>query len=172
MNKLLSANYYRLKKSKLIYIIFGACVFYFISVLIKFVIFSKNPFTTFDQFFIVMFPSTENIIIVGIGRSVLTSLFLTEDFQSGTIRNKLIAGHTKSDVYLANSITSALIAVAYLTLYLLLAIVVGGIELGFKIGIAPKELITMILVGYAISIVYSSIVTFVTMLLKNLQQAY
>lgn len=45
------------------------------------------------------------VVLVPILTSVLTALFVGSDYSSGTLRNKVIAGHRRSHIYLANLIT-------------------------------------------------------------------
>ena len=64
-------------------------------------------------------------LLLLIAMAVLCPLFLNSDFHDGTIRNKLVVGRTRAQVYLANYLTMLAAALLYTLLYeavLLLAI--------------------------------------------------
>ena len=56
------------------------------------------------------------ILLIG----VVTSLFISTDISQGTIRNKIIAGYSKFEIYLVQMVMSALITVSGLVLFHLL----------------------------------------------------
>jgi hypothetical protein len=53
------------------------------------------------------------ILLIG----VVTSLFISTDISQGTIRNKIIAGYSKFEIYLVQMVMSALITVSGLVLF-------------------------------------------------------
>lgn len=63
------------------------------------------------------------ILLIG----VITSLFIATDITQGTIRNKLIAGYSKMEVYLTQMILSISITIVGLMLYHLLPFLFSGV---------------------------------------------
>ena len=51
------------------------------------------------------------LIIIGIILSVIISLFIGTDYNDGTIRNKILVGHSRQHIYLSNFITCVLVGV-------------------------------------------------------------
>ena len=66
-------------------------------------------------------------LLVGIAAGML----IVQDFRNNTIRNKVIIGHSRIKIYLANWIVSVTVMLIYLAVYLLFVIAFGGIILGF-----------------------------------------
>ena len=169
MNKLITANLCRLKKNKLFYAVMLLYALYFfwnlpfINALQK----SGDPRSFFDMITLMISP-TMYIMMFPLALGIVGSIFISEDFQSGAIRNKIIVGRTKTQVYLVNAITVTIIGVALITMYLLFSVTIGGFVLGYEVDLTAFELITTILVSYGIVIAYASIITFITMLFKNM----
>ena len=63
------------------------------------------------------------ILLIG----VITSLFIATDITQGTIRNKLIAGYSKMEVYLTQMIVSISITIIGLLLYHVLPLIFSGV---------------------------------------------
>lgn len=61
--------------------------------------------------------------VLGIFVCVVTALFLGTDYADGTIRNKLICGHTRNEIYAANLLTNFIIAFSFTAVYFLASLV-------------------------------------------------
>lgn len=100
-----------------------------------------------------------------IALSVATSLFIGTEYSDNTIRNKLIAGHSRLSIYLVNLITSVIVAVAMYFASALIAC--AGIPLldGFEL---PLEKLIMQMGFAVISIsVIAAVICTVSMLIGN-----
>jgi hypothetical protein len=101
MSKLLSANFSRLWKNK----IFRLCtvaIFVFVVFMVLQGVIANNMWDLgrdLDYYYFHLLP------YVGLLLSIFISLFLGTDYSDGTIRNKLIIGHTRTEIYLANLLT-------------------------------------------------------------------
>ena len=97
---------------------------------------------------------------------VIIGLFIGTDYSDGTIRNKLVVGHTRLNVYLANFIT--VISVSEL-------IYLAGIAVSYFSGLiffkndalSATETLLFVLAGIFITASWASICTLISMLLHS-----
>ena len=103
MSKLLSANFTRMKKAK----VFWVCLIFMIGFGLFLIISRYVQFKRFDMMDSAYIEGSllSYTVVMGIVFAVFTSLFIGTEYNDGTIRNKLIVGHTRVNVYLANLIT-------------------------------------------------------------------
>lgn len=154
MLKLLSANLFRLWISKTFWVtvILMACIEGFLCLLLS----NQGP-VPMD---VVLFLSLQGI---GVLISVFLSLFLGTEYSDGTIRNKLIVGHKRENIYLASFITGV---IAITVIYF------AGVLTGGAIGVisfAPPshnidQIVIAGVIGWLASVSYVSIFTLVGML--------
>ena len=123
MTNLLSANLFRLRRSRL----------FWLSLLLTTAAGVWQPLQTWleyqrkfplDAVFFVY------AMLIGLLLSVFLSLFFGAEYSDGTIRNKLAAGHTRVSVYLANLITAVFAALTFCSVYILCTLAVGVPLLG------------------------------------------
>lgn len=101
----------------------------------------------------------------GVVSAALVSLFVAEDFSDGVIRNKLIAGRTRGNVYLSNLFVSLL---ACIVLYTLTTATTTGIALHlFETDVTPGKMFEFFFLGILMCLAYASIYSMVTMLLQE-----
>ena len=99
MCKLLRANFYRLRRSRALWLCMAAA--FALSALFQLRIGADNEsMNTLDVIFLQVFP------FLPILHAAFISLFLGVEYQDGTLRNKLIAGHSRGTVYAAYLIVS------------------------------------------------------------------
>lgn len=117
MSKLLSAGNIRLRKSKVfwlgLFFMFGLGVFMVITKYSDMIRYNQNEFLD-DSLFVY-------VPIIGCCCAVFCSLFSGTEYSDGTIRNKLIIGHTRKNIYCSNLLISIgatiLMAVAFVLSY-------------------------------------------------------
>lgn len=117
MRNLLSASMFRLMRNKLLYVGIAVNILIVIYTMIHGYHYTQNSAFTYkleELFF--LFPMI-NLISSG----VFCGLFLSSEYSDGVLRNKLMVGRTRSQVYLANLVTSGI----YGVLICLAAIVTG-----------------------------------------------
>lgn len=154
MLKLLSANLWRLWINKAFWMttVFMSCVEVLLCLLL-----SKQGSISID---FILFLSLQG---VGILTSVFFSLFLGTEYSDGTIRNKLIVGHKRGNIYLASFITG-IIAV---TIIYLAGVLTGGV-IGIFSFAPPNHNIGQIalagLIGWLACVSYISIFNLIGML--------
>lgn len=162
MNKLLLAALYRLKRDKVFWLCFLAMFAYAVLAMLGSCYQALQDTTSFQYtldmfYFFYAFP-------IGLLIAVAVSLFLGTEYSDGTIRNKLIVGHTRRDIYLANLITNFVCG-----FFLLLAGLLGGLcgipFLGvWKMG---KMVWLFLLVSILCTAAYAAIFTLIGMLCSN-----
>ena len=106
------------------------------------------------------------VYIAGIPVSVLAGLFLGVEYGDGTIRNKLIAGHKRSTVYLANFLAvfaaSLMMSLAYIGVICAVGIPMFG---GFR---SDWQIIVLMLLESVLTLgAVSALFTMVGMLWQN-----
>ena len=106
------------------------------------------------------------VTIAPILTSALTALFIGNDYSSGTLRNKLIAGHRRWNIYLANFI---ICCCAGLILCLAFVIPHGvlGILLGGQIQSTSANLLMYGGLSLALIITFTALFTLIAMLCQN-----
>ena len=162
MLKLLHADFSRLFKSR-VFILFVALTFVVGAALptIHYIDEKNNdtPWSIDSSFFIYVF-------FVPILTAILTSLFVGSEYSDGTMRNKIIVGHKRCNVYLSNLIvcTTAgiLLCIAYIASHICVGIpLLGGFESGFG------TIMTYTGLGIALTMASASIFTLISMLCCN-----
>ena len=104
--------------------------------------------------------------MIGVISSIFCSLFLNVDYNDGTIRNKIIAGHKRTAIYFSNLIINT-IASILLCLSYILANIVSGIPLIGTLTI-PLGKVLLILFGSMLTVVaLCSIFTMISMLIQS-----
>ncbi len=104
--------------------------------------------------------------VMGLIGAIFISLFIGSEYSDGTIRNKLVVGHSRMQIYLANLIACSLACVLISLAYVAGVIIVGsskGGELLTETSVVSMCLICSLLV----SIAFTSIMTLLAMLNTN-----
>lgn len=162
MNKLLAANFSRLFKNKVFWIccIFAFCYGVFMQTMNYLTSIASGEVPQIDDLFFSF------AIWTGILLSAFISLFLGTEYSDGTIRNKLVIGHRRHDIYLSNLIV-CITAGAVMCAINLIASFAVGIPLmgGFDAG---AELVFATCIGILITAAaFASICTMISMLCQN-----
>lgn len=158
MSNLLFANIMRLVKNKCFW---GcACVMFSISVYLPIMFYMKmragNTILLEDGFF-------SCSIFLAILLSVFCSLFIGTDYSDSTIRNKLIIGHKRIHIYLANLLTNIFTGIILYAIYYITYLCIGIPLLGlFHTDLRVILLFTVIVVMLCTA--FSSLFTMIAML--------
>ena len=104
--------------------------------------------------------------VLGIILSVFISLFIGAEYEYGTIRNKIISGYDRSEIYLAN-IFACIIAGWIMCMGCLISSLLVGVPfLGF-FHIELSEILLQGICVFALSAAYTAIYCFFAMLIHN-----
>ena len=162
MNKLLSANFFRLRKNKCFW---GSLAFMFVigiaSPLLRYRDMKQSGYiNNLDNGFFMC------ALFIGIILAVFCSLFIGTEHNDGTIRNKIIVGQKRETIYLSNMVTCSIIAITMCIVFFVPYLGVGIPLLGFFV--ADMKMIVMIGVTVLVlSVTFASIFTLIAMLSQN-----
>lgn len=162
MRKLLKANFSRLFRDKVFRILMALMSLAGVAIPIIHYLDNKNNgigWTPDSSFF-------SYGLLTPVLLAVLTAFFVGTEYSDGTMRNKLIAGHGRRDIYLANLVVciaaGMLLSLAYLTPHTCLGIpLLGAVQTDF-----PTLVLYMGLNGALIA-AFASIYTLLAMLCQN-----
>lgn len=158
MSKLLRADFYRMYHNKRIWL----CVASMIVTAIFFIIMQYSAMDYTVAFSRVIFlPMT----FYGIAIAALISFFVGDDFSGGVIRNKIIAGRSRSSIYMSNLICawSACVVVYIFTVVITVGI---GINL-FENNVTLADFLKYFVLGLFSVLAFGSIFGMISMLNCN-----
>lgn len=162
MNKLLHANFIRLWKNKIFLIGLG----------FMFLAGSALVLKNYQQLKVYGIPvkleSTffTYALLIGVVSAIFSSLFLGVEYSEGTMRNKIIIGHRRIDIYFSNLLTNISASLLLCLSYILSNIILGIPLIGFKDFDLSKTL--LLIVGSIVMVVaLCSIFTMISLLVQN-----
>lgn len=124
MRNLLSANFLRLKKSGLFWgtlaLSFGYGAWVAMTQILQQAKYGIDDSPAFSRY----------TVLIGLVAAVFVSLFFGTEYSDGTIRNKLIAGQSRTSIYLTSLITASACGLLFSTAYLAACFAVGTPFLG------------------------------------------
>lgn len=109
MSRLLSANFVRLRKNKLFWVAITFTAALSVFVIIQYILLVEDWREAGETLHFESGYFTLGAII-GLPITLVIIFFLGTDYSDRTIRNKIIAGHTRAGIYLANLITCVFIS--------------------------------------------------------------
>lgn len=160
MNKLLAANFSRLFKNKLFWALtaLSALIGLLLGLYLNTLDIYYNAVIEHFIFYYAFF--------IGLFAAVFCGMFLGSEYSNGAIRNKLIIGHSRYAVYLANLIVCLaaclMMCLAYFIVYFILgSLLVGGlvIDTGLFLGYLGTSILLIL--------AYVSIYTIISMLITS-----
>lgn len=144
MSKLISANFTRLFKSGIfrLYMIFSVGMSAFL-ILMRYLDYQNNM-EHYDKL-PAEYHTMDGIVFVGLlyilfAVPVLVGNFVGTEYSDGTIRNKLIVGHKRSDIYLANLIVCTVGVLMGIFLHIIINCTVGTALCGMEVLTVQKIL--------------------------------
>ena len=166
MRKLLSANFSRLWKRKIFWLLeIGTLLFSIVAYLlvginvknigIHWILKNAN----FYLFLVLLY--------VSILTAIFSSLFFGTDYSDGTLRNKLTVGHSRKDIYLSNWVLNAAITTTFIMTHYLVAVVIGIPIGGMTVISVINHLLLKFVFSLIIALADTSIITMTTMLDSN-----
>ena len=158
MPNLLKASLTRIKKDRLFWGLAILTIVFALALIISAYI-DRNKFNEIYKT-IDFFPRIG--IIIGFYIAIITSIFVGSEYSCGTIRNKIIMGHNRKNIYLANFIVMSIATLFYILLFILVVGILGTILFG-KIDISIGKVLYLVLTIILFSIAMAAINVFVAM---------
>lgn len=161
MNKLLAANFMRLKKSKVFYagLIFMAG-FALLMQLSNYNMMKDGTEISLDANFFNAVP------FAGIVTAAFSALFIGTEYSDGTIRNKVLVGHKRRDIYFSNLIVCIVAIFIMYAVHWIVYVAVGTPIFGWM-HMETKAILLLILCVMLVVMAISSIFTLIVMLNQN-----
>lgn len=155
MNRLLSANFIRLWKDK----VFWVCMIFMFGLSV-YLSFSMGEEQILDNLAFIF------VIFIGIVQAAFCSLFIGTEYSDGTMRNKMIIGHKRASIYAANCIVCFAAGLMFVIIYLIPALIIGTIRLGW-FTVEFKYVLLMLAITAFMIMAVTSFITMLAMLLSN-----
>lgn len=107
------------------------------------------------------------IMFAGIVLAIFDSLFVGIEYSNGTIRNKLMVGHTKTKIYLCNLIICILAGILSLISYTIGYFLLGIPMFGFNFCMGASRIFSNLGLVVLLCFAYSAIFLLITVLIQN-----
>ena len=162
MSRLFSANMMRLRKSRIFWLeeLFMAGYALFVYISAKSTMASRGIIRNWNSYFF-------NVLLLsGFVVALFVSGFFDAEYSDGVIRNKLMVGHKRRDIYLVNFVTCLLAGLITCVTYYLFALLFGFLIIGRE-SLQIRGLGVGILCSILIFVVYAAIFIFVEMADRN-----
>jgi ABC-2 type transport system permease protein len=175
MLNLLRADFFKLKKDRTV--IVAIIIMFIFSLLnpLTYLILKNMDLTGMPEQFSTMYTEISGRVVFLMGFNIFNNsglilpimivLFLAREFSYGTIRNKLITGKTRIQVYLSDLIVGTVYGIVMVTILSVLSLAFGTLILGygsaFSIGFILKVYITGLII-FIVSFAISTFLIFVT----------
>lgn len=162
MRRLLDANFMRMKRSKSFWICLAGCLLFGGFILAS----EYNEMANYgltvriDDMFLGL------VAMIGIVAAAFVTMYVGTDYSDGTIRNKIIIGHRRKDIYLANFLTCAFGNLAFYLVYLAVVCAIGIPIFGF-FETKPSVLALWLLDAILLIIVYAALFNLLSMLCSS-----
>lgn len=163
MRKLLSANFARLWKNKVLWLGTGILFVWSVIHMANGCRQAAQDMSDYhyglDHYFFLY------VLLIGVFCAVFTSLFIGVEYSDGTIRNKLIVGHTRIQVYFANLLTCFTATLLMMSAWLLGALTAIPVLGTWKMG--ASGLFLYLLLSILLAAANTAIFTLISMLCGN-----
>ena len=166
MRKLLSANFSRLWRSKIFWVlealsVIAGAVFYILAIINTKNIGENWYLLSGNYYFFIV------LVYIGAIMAVFSSFYIGAEYSDGTIRNKLNVGCARNSIYLANLVVVVTAGVLFTITHMLASVVVSFPFLGSLIWQALAPVGWRILAALIMILCYGAIFAFFAMLDSN-----
>ena len=162
MPKLLCANFSRLLHDRAFRLLSALMVFFGTSMAVVNAVHARQD----GKIWVMDYTIFIYVILAPIVNAVLTALFIGNDYSSGTIRNKRIAGHRRCIIYLANLLVCICAGICLCLAFALPQAAVGLLLKG-EMNAAPATILLYVGLSFALMIAFTALFTLIAMLCQN-----
>ena len=162
MYKLLKANFFRLVKNKIFWGIVIITILIANFILFNTILNQQGETKEGIDKILVMY-----IHFIGIFIAMFTSLFVGTEYSDGALRNKIVIGHSRKNIYFANLITSIAVGICIEFIYMLVIMIVGIPTFG-TLQMTTEKFLFIVLDIIFIIMAYASIFTCITLLCSDI----
>ena len=162
MPKLLRANFSRLLHDRAFRLLSALMAFFGTSMAVVNAVHARQD----GEIWVMVYTIFIYVILAPIVNAVLTALFIGNDYSSGTMRNKRIAGHRRGIIYLANLLVCICAGIC-LCLAFALPQAAAGLLLKGELNAAPTTILLYIGLSFALMIAFTALFTLIAMLCQN-----
>ena len=169
MANLLAEGYRRLFKGKRFYIV--GIVLIGLTILLTFMYLMINKMMSSQD--VEEFKMTADSLLMAMNGDmplfigITAGMLIVQDFRNNTIRNKVIIGHSRTNIYLANWIVSVSVMLIYMFAFYITVLIFGAIMLGFEEFPSTAIFVNM-LHSLAIQLAVTSLIVFLCNTMKNI----
>lgn len=163
MTRLLSAGFARLWKNKVFWI-GTATMFSWAAILI--ITGYSQAATELEDLFPLERYFFQYAPIIGGFCAVFIGLFLGTDYSDGTIRNKVLVGHSRTSIYFSNLVVSVVAGIIMTASWLLATLIIGVPLFGGLVS-STTTIMLYLLISALMVIAFSAIFTIISMLNHN-----
>ena len=162
MPKLLRANFSRLLHDRAFRLLSALMAFFGTSMAVVNAVHARQD----GEIWVMDYTIFIYVILAPIVNAVLTALFIGNDYSSGTMRNKRIAGHRRGIIYLANLLVCICAGIC-LCLAFALPQAAAGLLLKGERNAAPATILLYVGLSFALMIAFTALFTLIAMLCQN-----
>ena len=160
MNRLLSANFARLWKSRIFWVMEVFVAAYSIMMYIdayRTVEYGGKMIDNWNLYFF------NDLMFMGIVMAVFTAFYVGVEYADGTIRNKIVVGHSRSNIYLANLIVCYVAGIIAFVTYSVLSLFMGLVLIGKEAVLKLRFPVQVAGVGLSIILAYTALYVMIAM---------
>lgn len=162
MPKLLRTNFSRLLHDRAFRLLSALMVFFGTSMAVVNAVHARQD----GEIWVMDYTIFIYVILAPIVNAVLTALFIGNDYSSGTMRSKRIAGHRRGIIYLANLLVCICAGICLCLAFALPQAAVGLLLKG-EMDAAPATLLLYVGLSFALMIAFTALFTLIAMLCQN-----
>ena len=168
MRKLLRADFSRLRREKAFLVSILVMIGYAIAIccMLQYSMKLNDTVLSMDTAYICAYGFQGVLTIPGLILAVVCSLFTGTEYSDGVIRNKLIAGHSRSCIYLSNFILNSTAGILLILFYLLMIFILG-VPMFDPFQMEAGTILWFFAAGILAMISYAALFTFITMIAQN-----